>query len=665
MTLSTTTVSQSFSGDGSTVAFTFTFPINSTSEITVIERSSTGTETVKSEGTGSTNYGIVDNGASGGVVTMVTAPASGTTLVILRNTNLTQGTDYVANDPFLAESHESALDKLQMQIQEVQEEVDRSIKLSRTNTMTSKEFTENAASRASKVLSFDSSGELSVTNEIGNWQGNWATSTAYSLRDIVKQNSSSDSATYKNVYICTTAHTSTGSYLTQNDTSNWAVLVETAAFDTVAELSDTTISSAASGNVLVYDGSDSWDNKAISGDATLASTGALTIAADAIESGMLNDNIISGQTALTSGLASTDELIFSDAGSLKRMDVAVLTTYNAALSETLTNKTLTSPVLNTGVSGTAVKDEDDMSSDSATHLATQQSIKAYVDSQIATEDTIAELNDTTISSPSGGHILVYDGSDSWDNVAVSGDVTIASNGAVTIANTAVETAMIAADAITGAKIADDAINSEHYTDGSIDTAHIADLNVTTAKIAADAITGAKIADDAINSEHYTDGSIDTAHIADDQVTTAKIADDNVTQAKIADDAVGADQLAASAVVTASIVDDNVTQAKIADDAVGADQLAANAVVNASVASDAAIADSKLATISTANKVSIAALDIDGASSELGADIVDADLFIIDDGAGGTNKKVLASRIKTYAASSGATPGFAVAMAIAL
>ena len=86
---------------------------------------------------------------------------------------------------------------------------------------------------------------------------------------------------------------------------------------------------------------------------------------------------------------------------------------------------------------------------------------------------------------------------------------------------------------------------------------------------------------------------------------------------IADDAVGADQLAASAVVTASIVDDNVTQAKIADDAVGADQLAANAVVNASVASDAAIADTKLATISTANKVDIGALDIDGAS-DIGA-----------------------------------------------
>ena len=50
-------------------------------------------------------------------------------------------------------------------------------------------------------------------------------------------------------------------------------------------------------------------------------------------------------------------------------------------TQTLTNKTLTSPVLNTGVSGTAIKDEDDMTSNSASHLATQQSIKAYVDSQ--------------------------------------------------------------------------------------------------------------------------------------------------------------------------------------------------------------------------------------------------------------------------------------------
>ncbi len=53
-------------------------------------------------------------------------------------------------------------------------------------------------------------------------------------------------------------------------------------------------------------------------------------------------------------------------------------------SQTLTNKTLTSAVLNGTISGTSIKDEDNMASDSASHLATQQSIKAYVDTQVAT-----------------------------------------------------------------------------------------------------------------------------------------------------------------------------------------------------------------------------------------------------------------------------------------
>jgi len=61
-------------------------------------------------------------------------------------------------------------------------------------------------------------------------------------------------------------------------------------------------------------------------------------------------------------------------------------------SDTLTNKilsapTLTSPVINTAISGTAFKDEDNMSSNSATSVASQQSIKAYVDTQVATIPT--------------------------------------------------------------------------------------------------------------------------------------------------------------------------------------------------------------------------------------------------------------------------------------
>jgi hypothetical protein len=81
------------------------------------------------------------------------------------------------------------------------------------------------------------------------------------------------------------------------------------------------------------------------------------------------------------------------------------------------------------------------------------------------------------------------------------------------------------------------------------------------------------------------------------------------------------------------------------------------IVNADIKSSAAIADSKLDTISTAGKVALSALEIDG-GTDIGANLADADLFIVDDGAGGTNRKLAASRIATYVgASAGA---FAIA-----
>ena len=72
------------------------------------------------------------------------------------------------------------------------------------------------------------------------------------------------------------------------------------------------------------------------------------------------------------------------------------------------------------------------------------------------------------------------------------------------------------------------------------------------------------------------------------------------------------------------------------------------IVNADIKSSAAIADTKLDTISTANKVSLSALDIDG-GTDIGADLADADEIIVDDGGGGTNRRADMSRVKTYIA----------------
>jgi hypothetical protein len=100
-------------------------------------------------------------------------------------------------------------------------------------------------------------------------------------------------------------------------------------------------------------------------------------------------------------------------------------------TQTLTNKTLTSPVLNTGVSGSAVLDEDNMASDSATHLATQQSIKAYVDSNVTAQDLDVTDGSSTIDIDLDSESLGILGGTGIDSTASGTGVTLAIDSTVT------------------------------------------------------------------------------------------------------------------------------------------------------------------------------------------------------------------------------------------
>ena len=119
-------------------------------------------------------------------------------------------------------------------------------------------------------------------------------------------------------------------------------------------------------------------------------------------------NITDGDTSVgTTAVAGGDGIVTNDNGTMRQTSVDTFDTYLAATTKTLTNKTLTtptltSPVLNTGVSGSAVLDEDDFASNSATQLATQQSIKAYVDTSAGAAATSATnaSNSATASATS-------------------------------------------------------------------------------------------------------------------------------------------------------------------------------------------------------------------------------------------------------------------------
>lgn len=241
MTVSSTTKRNSYSGNGSTTVFAYSFKIFDDDDITVILRTdSTGSEAVQTK---TTHYSVSGVGSgSGGNITFGSAPASGITVVLLRETAQTQATDYTPNDPFPAASHEDALDKITLMVQDQQDELDRSLKLSRTNTMTSTEFTVGASTRANKILAFDSSGELAVTQEIGTFQGTDATTTTsnYNQRDIVK---STTTAQLNNIYICV-ADSVVGDTLT--DTDHFALLVDAVSAATSATAAATSATASAS-----------------------------------------------------------------------------------------------------------------------------------------------------------------------------------------------------------------------------------------------------------------------------------------------------------------------------------------------------------------------------------------------------------------------------------
>lgn len=166
MTISTTDSRISYNGNGVTTVFSFPYKFFSNSHIFVIEVAADGTETPKQITTHYTVTGAGDD--AGGSVTMLTAPASGKTLVIYRDTEVVQETDYTSGDPFPAQSHENALDKLTMIMQEKTPGggpgAYRAIVIPIGDPSSIITVLPPAVGRANKLLSFDSDGDVTASS---------------------------------------------------------------------------------------------------------------------------------------------------------------------------------------------------------------------------------------------------------------------------------------------------------------------------------------------------------------------------------------------------------------------------------------------------------------------------------------------------------------------
>lgn len=450
MTISTTIIKNSYSGNGSTTAFTYNFKITDQDDIQVIIRSANGTETVK---TLTTHYTVAGVGGNSGTVTFTAGniPVAGETVVLRRSTPQTQAMDLIDNDPMSADTIETAHDKVTSISQELQEQVDRSIKLSRTNTMTSTEFTVDATNRANKILAFDSSGEIAVTQELGTFRGNWSASTAYEVRDLVKDTSTN------NIFIALTAHTSSGSQplTTNTDSAKWSLIVDAASATTSATAAAASATAAATSETNAATSATASANSATASasSASTASTKASEASTSASNASTSETNAASSATSAASS-ATTATTKASEA-STSATNAASSATAAASSATTATTKAseASTSASNAASSASTASTQATNAASSASTASTQatnasNSASAAQTAQAAAEAAADNFDDTYLgaktSDPSTDNdgdalnagdlyfnsntnvLRVYNGS-AWQDAAVD-TTSFASNG---------------------------------------------------------------------------------------------------------------------------------------------------------------------------------------------------------------------------------------------
>ena len=366
-------------------------------------------------------------------------------------------------------------------------------------------------------------------------------------------------------------------------------------------------------------------------------------------------------------------------------------------SQTFADKTLTSPVLNTGISGTAFLDEDDFASDSATKLASQQSIKAYIATQVSVGDitSVVAGDGLTGGATSGAATLNVVGGTGID--ANANDIAIDSSVATLTGSQTLQSKTLTSPVINTGVSGSAILDEDNFASDSatkLATQQSIKAYVDAQPNALTLIDEDNMATDSATrppSQQSVKAYVDATHLSlideDDmasdsatrppsqqsvkayvttQVATAnelsELTDTNITSAADA-------SLLFYDTGTSKWID-NVVSGDITIADTGVATIAAGAVDNAMLAGSitasnlaGSIGDSKLSTITTADKVSGAAVQVDGATDGTGITLATTDKLIVDDA--GTTKYINASQLTTYMTGQGFSQEDPTALAIAL
>ena len=213
-----------YSGSAGVGPYSFTFEILTQTDVAVYKNSALLTLT--------TDYTVTINTNGTGSITLVSAATGADNITIVGDRGIQRTTDFVTGGDLFANTLNQELDALTIYSQQVDEKAERGLKAPVTDPTDIAMTLPAKASRAGKTLAFDANGNPVVGEDIGNWRGNWAAGTSYTVRDLVKDSSNS------NVYRCNTAHTSTGTtpISSNTDSAKWDLVVDASSAATSAAL---------------------------------------------------------------------------------------------------------------------------------------------------------------------------------------------------------------------------------------------------------------------------------------------------------------------------------------------------------------------------------------------------------------------------------------------
>ena len=415
ITISDTSPRIQYTATGGQTSFSVPFEFFNATDIVVIHTSSGGVDTTltyNSNPSTVAQYSVAGAGQTGGgSITLGSGATLNDTYTIFRDLPIARTTDFPASGAFPIETLNTELDKIVAMMQQNERDFNFTVKSkSSTSTAYGLTFPELVAN---KLLTVNSAGNaLEFSQEIGNYRGNWAASTAYVQRDIIKD------TTNGNIYIINTNHTSTGSLpiSTNANASYYDLLVDAASATTSASAAAASATAAASSATAAAtsatNAATSETNAATS--ATTSSTQATNAATSASNAATSASNASTSETnAATSATAAATSATAAASSATSASGSATTATTQASAASTSATNAATSATnaatseTNAATSATTATTQASNASTSATNAAS--SATAAQTAQAAAEAAADNFDDTYLGAKSSDPSVDNDG----------------------------------------------------------------------------------------------------------------------------------------------------------------------------------------------------------------------------------------------------------------